>query len=44
VDVILIARAGIAGKDCRDVVRDLEQAYRRANVRASDRGAGPAQA
>jgi ribonuclease P protein component len=32
VDVILIARAGIAGKHCQDVMRDLEAAYTRAKV------------
>jgi len=32
VDVILIARAGIAGKKCQDVMRDLETAFRRAKV------------
>ena len=36
VDVILIARAGIAGKQCRDVVQDLEAACRRARVRPKD--------
>jgi ribonuclease P protein component len=43
VDVILIARAGIADKNCQDVMRDLETVCRRANVRLADRGAGPAQ-
>ncbi len=32
VDVILIARAGIAGKKSQDVMRDLEWACRRAKV------------
>jgi ribonuclease P protein component len=41
VDVILIARAGIAGKDCRDVMCDLEAAYRRAKVWLSDCGDRP---
>lgn len=38
VDVILIARAGIAGKRCQEVMRDLEAAYARAKVmgRAAD--------
>jgi ribonuclease P protein component len=42
VDVVLVARAGIAGKSCRDVVIDLEAACRRASVRLSDgvRGEG----
>ena len=31
-DVILIARAGIAGKQCQDVMRDLETVCRRAKV------------
>lgn len=31
-DVILIARAGIAGKTCQDVMRDLEWTCRRAKV------------
>jgi len=32
VDVILIARAGIAGKRCQEVMRDLEALYVRAKV------------
>jgi ribonuclease P protein component len=32
VDVILIARSGIAGKKCQDVMRDLERVCRRAKV------------
>lgn len=32
VDVILIARAGMAGKRCQDVMQDLEQVCRRARV------------
>lgn len=32
VDVILIARAGIAGKKCADVIADLERACRRAKI------------
>jgi len=32
VDVILIARAGIAGRACRDVMADLEAACRRARL------------
>ncbi|HRR35242.1 MAG TPA: ribonuclease P protein component [Kiritimatiellia bacterium] len=34
VDVILIARAGIAGKRCQEVMRDLEAVYVRAKVLA----------
>jgi len=37
VDVILIARAGIAGKCCREVMDDLAAACRRARVRRKDR-------
>lgn len=32
VDVILIARSGMAGKKCQDVMRDLERVCRRARV------------
>jgi ribonuclease P protein component len=32
VDMILIARAGIAGKRCQDVMQDFEQVCRRARV------------
>lgn len=32
VDVILLARAGIAGKGCQDVMSDLEAACRRARL------------
>ena len=32
VDVILIAHAGIAGKRCQEVMRDLEALYVRAKV------------
>ena len=32
IDVILIARAGIAGKKCQDVMRDFEAVCRRAKV------------
>ncbi len=40
VDVILIARSGIAGKQCQDVMRDLDAAFTRAKVtdRAADAG------
>jgi len=39
VEVILIARAGIAGKSCQEVMDDLVTVYRRARVRRSDREA-----
>lgn len=32
VSVLLIARAGIAGKKCQEVVLDLERAWKRANI------------
>ena len=32
VDVVLIARAGIAGKKCRDVIRDFERVCSRAHI------------
>ena len=32
VDVILIARSGIAGKGCQDVIRDLESVCRKAKL------------
>ncbi len=32
VDMILIARGGMAGKRCQDVMQDLEQVCRRARV------------
>lgn len=32
VDVILIARGGIAGKKCQDVMRDFERVCRRAKI------------
>jgi len=32
VDLILIARAGLAGKKCQDVMRDFEAVCRRAKV------------
>jgi ribonuclease P protein component len=40
VDLILIARAGIAGKRCQDVMKDFEQACRRARVWQAAAGAG----
>ena len=40
VDVILIARAGIAGKKCQEVMRDLEIVCRRAKLWAPDTAQG----
>jgi len=40
VDMILIARAGIAGKRCQDVMQDFEQVCRRARVWQSGAVAG----
>ena len=33
VEMILVARAGIAGRQCREVMRDLEILFKRAGVR-----------
>ena len=41
VDVILIARAGIAGKRCQDVMRDFEAACLRAKVWQPSRAPQP---
>lgn len=39
VDLILIARAGIAGKKCQDVIRDLAAVFRRAGILQPEHGA-----
>ena len=41
-DMILIARTGIAGKGCQDVMKDLEQVCRRARVWQGAAGVAPA--
>ncbi|MDD4018090.1 MAG: ribonuclease P protein component [Kiritimatiellae bacterium] len=44
VDLILIARAGLAGKKCQDVMRDFEAVCRRAKVWRPEEAKGDANA